>query len=157
MTKLHHAAICVTDVEESLRFWRDGLGFEVQMDATFQGDWPTLFGVARHRSCGRSSWAQPGDMEVGHRRAGRVPAAPTRRPDRHPPRPPPPASGFLLLSVFADVDATLARLADLGLGGDPRVIDAAPGVRLAVVTDPDGIMVELMDSSAAANIDSLAD
>ena len=45
----------------------------------------------------------------------------------------------------------------MGLGGDARVVDAAPGVRLGVVFDPNGIMVELMDRSAAANIDTLAD
>ena len=155
MTKLHHSAICVTDVEESLRFWRDGLGFEVQMDQTFPGDWPTLFGAPEPEL--RSIFlGEPGDMESGivelvafrgaDTSAGPAPAATA-----------PPASGFLLLSIFADVEATLASLADLGLGGDPSVLDAAPGVRLAVVTDPDGIMVELMGSSAAANIDSLAD
>jgi glyoxylase I family protein len=38
---IHHSAICVRDVEASLRFWRDGLGFEVLMDERFTGDWPT--------------------------------------------------------------------------------------------------------------------
>ena len=30
------------DVEASLRFWRDGLGFAVVMDGRFDGDWPAL-------------------------------------------------------------------------------------------------------------------
>lgn len=42
MTKAHHTAICTTDLDESLRFWRDGLGFEVTMDMEFRGDWPSL-------------------------------------------------------------------------------------------------------------------
>ena len=42
MTKLHHAAICTTDIEGGLAFWRDGLGLEVMMDHCFEGDWPTL-------------------------------------------------------------------------------------------------------------------
>lgn len=29
---IHHSAICVRDLEPSLRFWRDGLGFTVLMD-----------------------------------------------------------------------------------------------------------------------------
>lgn len=27
MLGVHHAAICTADVEQSIRFWRDGLGF----------------------------------------------------------------------------------------------------------------------------------
>ena len=30
--RIHHAAIVVADVDASLRFWRDGLGFELLMD-----------------------------------------------------------------------------------------------------------------------------
>ena len=44
MAKLHHSAIATRDVEASLVFWRDGLGFEVVMDQTFEGPWPELFG-----------------------------------------------------------------------------------------------------------------
>ena len=42
MGVIHHSAICVRDIDASLRFWRDGLGFEVLMDGSFEGDWPTL-------------------------------------------------------------------------------------------------------------------
>src|ERR1019366_3569493 len=41
--KIHHSAICTRDIDASVRFWRDGLGFVQQMDQTFEGDWPTLF------------------------------------------------------------------------------------------------------------------
>jgi hypothetical protein len=70
------------------------------------------------------------------------------------PPPAPATSGFLLLSVFTDVSAVLERLAALGLGGEPRRIEAS-GVAMAVVTDPDGVRVELIDSGAAANLDRL--
>ena len=45
MTLIHHLAICVVDLEESLRFWRDGIGMDVLMDQRFRGDWPHLFGA----------------------------------------------------------------------------------------------------------------
>ena len=72
------------------------------------------------------------------------------RPTQH--RPPhdraAPAPGFFLLSCYVDVDAVLARLADLGLGGAPRRITVpAPGdqdVKMATVVDPDGVLVELI-------------
>jgi hypothetical protein len=67
-----------------------------------------------------------------------------------------PATGFFLLSLFADLDAVLPRLADLGVGGVPKVIDVQ-GVRLAVVHDPNGVRVELMDSPARSNLSRLAD
>jgi len=58
-----------------------------------------------------------------------------------------PALGFLLVSVYVDVDATLQRLAALGLGGEPRRI-AQPGpagdISMATVRDPDGVLVELI-------------
>jgi catechol 2,3-dioxygenase-like lactoylglutathione lyase family enzyme len=36
--KVHHSAICVRDVDESLRFYRDGLRLTVTMDEEFDGD-----------------------------------------------------------------------------------------------------------------------
>ncbi|MCU1355906.1 MAG: hypothetical protein JWM89_1324, partial [Acidimicrobiales bacterium] len=53
-----------------------------------------------------------------------------------------------------DVDAVLARLEAAGIDAKPRSIDVG-GVRLVVVTDPDGVMVELMDAKAQANLDTI--
>lgn len=138
--KIHHSAICVRDLEASLRFWRDGLGFEVQMDTSFNGDWDTLFSAGTERL--RSVFLGDPDDES----AGIVElvdfgpdAAVVDGPsiDR-------PAEGFFLLSVNCDVEAVLARLADLGLGGAPRRITAF-GVTMVVVTEPSGFRVELID------------
>jgi len=30
--KIHHTAICTRDIEASMRFWQDGLGFVQQID-----------------------------------------------------------------------------------------------------------------------------
>ena len=49
----------------------------------------------------------------------------------------------------------LARLAELGLGGEPTVAPVG-GVRLAVVRDPNGVAVELMDDVARRNLESMA-
>jgi hypothetical protein len=51
------------------------------------------------------------------------------------------------LSFNVDLDATLARLAELGLGGEARHT-VNTGVRMTVVRDPDGVRVELIDLSA---------
>jgi len=66
------------------------------------------------------------------------------------PPPSPPRTGFFMLSFFVDVDATLRRLAALGLGGPPlRVIQSTPNgpVTVATVRDPDGLLVLLTPGS----------
>ena len=135
--KAHHTAICTTDVDESLRFWRDGLGFEVLMDMAFEGGWRELFGAStdslRSVFLGDPAEQTGGIVEL-------VDFGPT-------PEPAPavgPAVGFFLVSVYTGVDAALARLAELGVGGEPRRIEVH-GVAMAVVTDPNGVRVELID------------
>jgi catechol 2,3-dioxygenase-like lactoylglutathione lyase family enzyme len=149
MAKVHHSAIGTRDVAASLTFWRDGLGFEVQMDERFAGDWAGLFGgeATQLRSVLQGDPAAP---DTGVVELVEMPglAPPT-------PQPPAPAEGFFLLSLFADLDEVLPRLAALGLGGPPRVV-AVHGVRLAVVHDPNGVRVELMDNTARSNVTRLA-
>ena len=68
---------------------------------------------------------------------------------------PGPAEGFMLLSLHADLDTVLPRLAALGVGGEPTVTAVGPA-RLAVVRDPNGVRVELMDDVARRNLATLA-
>ena len=142
MLGVHHAAICTADVERSLRFWRDGLGFTELFDHTFGGNWPELFGAHSDRL--RSIFlGDPQNPDTGivelvvFEGAGDAPT-PTRGP-RH---------GFLLLSLQRDVDATLSVLASLGFtGGVRRISVPAPAgatVPMAVITAPDGVLVELI-------------
>jgi glyoxylase I family protein len=136
VTKAHHTAICTLDVDTSLRFWRDGLGFEVTMDQEFDGDWPTLFEApsTRLRSVFLGDPADPSAGTVELVDLGPLSeAAPAGRP----------TTGFFLVSVYLDVEAALARLAELGLGGEPRRIEVH-GVAMAVVRDPNGVRVELI-------------
>jgi catechol 2,3-dioxygenase-like lactoylglutathione lyase family enzyme len=143
---IHHSAICVRDLEASLRFWRDGLGFTVLMDERFPGDWPTLFGAPstwlRAVFLGDQTRPDSGIVELVD--LGDV-AGPQGSSSGAA------GAGVLLLSVITDLDAALDRLATLGTGGTPRRIEVA-GVGLAVVTDPDGVRVELVDSGARANL-----
>jgi glyoxylase I family protein len=137
VTKVHHTAVCTTDVEASLRFWRDGLGFVVQMDLGFDGGWRELFGAPSDHL--RSVFlGQPGLDDAGILELVDLGEVPTRDGD------PVPAQGFFLVSVYVgDVDDVLARLARLGVGGEPRRIEVH-GVAMAVVRDPDGVRVELI-------------
>lgn len=148
MSRVHHSAICVTDVDASLRFWCDGLGFAVIMDERFEGDWPTLLhapsSLLRAVFLGDPKHPESGIVELVD--LGPVAAPPDATPQA--------AAGFLLLSIVTDLAAALERLDALGLGGTPRQIDAS-GIAMAVVTDPDGVLVELIAAGVAANLDRL--
>jgi catechol 2,3-dioxygenase-like lactoylglutathione lyase family enzyme len=143
---IHHTVVVVHDLEVSLRFYRDGIGLEPLQDRQVEGDWPELFDAPSRRL--RAVFL--GDAGVPDDHAGvlelnvfdgDVPAGPP---------PSPPTTGFFLLSFFVDVEATLSRLATLGLGGPPRrVTQSTPNgpVTLATVRDPDGLLVLLTPGS----------
>ena len=46
---IHHSVGLVRDLDESLRFYRDGIGLDVLVDREVEGDWPTLFGAPSRR------------------------------------------------------------------------------------------------------------
>lgn len=142
MTGIHHTAIVTADVERSIRFWRDGLGFAELFDHTFTGDWPALFGAATDRLrsvfLGDPSTPDTGIVELVQFEGTKPGAPPSSTP----------AFGFFLVSLQRDVDATLAGLAELGFDDSVRRIEMpAPGgkaVAMAVITAPDGVRVELI-------------
>ena len=142
MPGIHHTAIVTADVERSKRFWCDGLGFAELFDHTFTGDWPTLFNARTDRLrsvfLGDPNTPDTGIIELVQFDDVKPGATP---PDE-------PASGFFLLSLQRDVDATLAGLNELGFDDGVRRIEMpAPGgklVAMAVITAPDGVRVELV-------------
>ena len=144
--RAHHTAIVVRDVGASLRFWRDAIGFDVIMDSHFDGEWPELFGVQSRRL--RSIFL--GDPERPSSGIVELVSFPAESGDAQPSHQPG-AIGFFLISCYVDVGATLARLAALGLGGEPRRItmpSPSGGVPMATVIDPNGVLVELIGTSA---------
>jgi catechol 2,3-dioxygenase-like lactoylglutathione lyase family enzyme len=142
MPGIHHTAIVTADVERSVRFWCDGLGFTALFDHTFTGDWPTLFNARTDRL--RSIFL--GDPDTPD--TGIVELVQFDDTGLGAPPPDEPAFGFFLLSLERDVDATLAGLAGLGFDDGIRRIELpAPGgktVAMAVITAPDGLRVELI-------------
>jgi catechol 2,3-dioxygenase-like lactoylglutathione lyase family enzyme len=141
MTVVHHSAVCVRNVDASLRFYRDGLGLTVLMDHEFEGPWGELLDAPADRL--RSVFL--GDPAIPH--AGIVELVAFDVSLRAAPPPAPHGPGFFLLSFFVDVETTLARLRALGFGGELRLVEV-PGpsgpVPMATVRDPDGVVVELV-------------
>jgi len=143
-TAIHHTGLIVRDLDASLRFYRDGLGLDRLQDRHVEGDWPGLFDAPSRRL--RAVFL--GDARVPDDHAGVLELTVFDGDVLRGPPPSPPRTGFLLLSFFVDVEATLSRLAALGLGGPPRRVDQ-PGhgpngpITIATVRDPDGLPVLL--------------
>lgn len=144
--KCHHSAICVRDFAASLRFYTDGLGLALLWENEFAGDWPTLFGAPEPRLhsafLGDPERDDAGIVELVEFVGG------MGGTEDGPGQGPTPQVGFFLLSFYVDVDETLARLAALGMGGEARRIEVdgmgGAKVPMAVVRDPDGVIVELI-------------
>jgi catechol 2,3-dioxygenase-like lactoylglutathione lyase family enzyme len=143
---IHHTAIVVSDLEQSLRFYRDGIGLEVLVDRKVEGDWPGLFD-AKTRSLRAAFLGEAGvpDVTSGVLELnvfdGEVPEGPAASGPR---------TGMFMISYFVDVEAVLGRLAELGLGGEPRRIEQQTpngAITIATVLDPDGVMVLLTPGS----------
>lgn len=140
MTTVHHAGVCVRDMELSLRFYRDGLGLTVLTDKVLAADLEPLLGVptesVRTVFLGDAEHTDSGIVELLD--LGRAGIA------QDEPQPGVPGRGVFLLSFQVDVTAVLSRLAQMGLGATPRTMGTPGGGLAATVTDPDGVMVELL-------------
>ena len=140
MSLVDHVAICPADVAESLRFYRDGLGLAVLFDVSFDADLRPLLGVptttVRTVFLGDPERPDAGRLELFE--LGGSGPLPVGAPAAGLPH-----RGACLISFVLPVEDTLARLAELGLGGVPRRMPGVGGPS-AVVVDPDGVMVEIL-------------
>jgi catechol 2,3-dioxygenase-like lactoylglutathione lyase family enzyme len=142
---IHHTVVIVADLGASLRFYCDGLGLDLLADRQVEGDWPGLLGAATRQL--RAVFL--GDSRVPDDQAG---VLELNVLDGVSPGPSPsaPQTGFFMVSFFVDVEATLSRLAALGLGGTPRQITQPTSngpITIATVRDPDGGLVLLTPGS----------
>jgi glyoxylase I family protein len=141
---MDHVGLYPADFDASLRFYVDGIGLEVIFDVTLDMDMYDFLGVRTEkvRTLFLGDPAKPGvtRLELIDLYDGRATGSPVG--DGLPHR------GLTLISFHVAVEQTLDRLAALGLGGTPRKIPARKGFA-ATVTDPDGVMVELVDAPVA--------
>ena len=140
MTALHHAGLCVRDMAESLRFYRDALKLTVLADKVLNADLESLLGVQTEsvRTVFLGDAEQPDSGIIELLDLGLATIADAE------PQGALPARGVFLLSLQVDVRSVLSRLEEMGLGGTPRSMPTPGGGLAATVTDPDGVMVELL-------------
>jgi lactoylglutathione lyase len=140
--RVSHVGLCVADLERSLRFWRDGLGFRERSSLDVAGAAAeTLLGLGDVKL--RAVYLERDGLrlELLHFASPGSRGEATLRPMNE--------LGLTHLSVRVDdLDAALARLA--GCGGrvlaETRVAIPAAKTRAAFVLAPDGTRVELVEA-----------
>ncbi len=137
---LHHVALCPQNMDESLRFYRDGIGLKQLMDEEIPGNWRYLFN-ARSDNLRAIFLGDPERPDAGIVELVMFDKGVDDRPIRNTP-----ANGFLLILFMVDVPATLTRLANLGLDLERKEDAPVEGEEavIALVRDPDGVLVELI-------------
>lgn len=124
--RLHHLAVIVSDLDRSLAFYCDALGFTV---------------AARNHRAERQSWK----VDLTHPSGAALeiftfPGAP--------PRPSPEAMGLRHLAfAVPDLDAAIAHLARHAIACEPIRTDPYTGARFTFFRDPDGLPLELYETA----------
>lgn len=144
-----HTGITVTNLERSLAFWRDVLGFELSHRAHQTGELASeITGVA-----GAEILIAVLKTPTGHKIELLEYLAP---PDRKlvSPRPSDVGSVHVALTVD-DLEAVLSALAASGweAAGQPQTLQSGPnaGKRVVYVRDPDGTTIEFMQPPSIEN------
>jgi catechol 2,3-dioxygenase-like lactoylglutathione lyase family enzyme len=141
---LSHIGICVSDIDRSIRFYRDALGFEYVSDLEAAGEpSDTLLRLRDVRL--KAVYLERAGVRIELRHY----ATPARKPA---PAPRPRAMndlGFTHLSFrVSDFEATLAALRAAGATVLEETIIRIPGgdPLAAFLTDPDGVLIELVNA-----------
>ncbi|HYR96245.1 MAG TPA: VOC family protein [Candidatus Binatus sp.] len=141
LVRLTHIGICVSDLQRSLRFYRELLGFRLEHELHVEGE-PSdtllrLRGVTLD-----AVYLQRDGVRIELLRFASPPAPPARSRSMH-------EQGLTHLSFrVADMDATLAALRAAGERVLEETVVRIPQFQAAAcfVVDPDGQLIELVQS-----------
>jgi catechol 2,3-dioxygenase-like lactoylglutathione lyase family enzyme len=145
-----HIGICVTDMDRALRFWRDGLGFEVLREFEFRGSsWRRILELDELELNSKIIRRDHMTLELMHfLKPGHVGPA-ERRPMNQ--------LGFTHIAVWvSDLDAAAARVQEYGGAIVQSTYTTFDHPKLqgkwVIGTDPDGIRVELLQYPAGEDV-----
>ena len=148
ITGFFHGGITVSDMDRSLRFYRDGLGLDVYFDRILDGPYlPVVLGL--RFDCIRAVYLHiPGGGYVELLEYQGIERLPARS------RPCDYGAGHLCLYVD-DVEAMHGHLVEMGYQArSASVVDITQGpnagARACYMTDPDGYAIELFQKKPGA-------
>jgi len=138
--KFSHIGICVSDLERSVRFYCEGLGFELVQSHTVGQEFGRLMElddvVLQSRFVSRDGIS----VELFHFDSPGHSGEPERRPMNQ--------LGITHLSLrVGDLDAVAHVIESLGgtvLGGTRTTFGSSDALDFVYCTDPDGVRIELM-------------
>ena len=138
-----HVGVCVSDLEQSVRFYVDGLGFEAAESWTIGSEYGALMELPDVELTSQFLRRDGSSIELLHYRSPGVIGTAERRPVNQ--------LGLTHLCFRVDdVDAVAARLSDLGGTVYPHTRTTFPDgdgnaqLDFVYCTDPDGTRIELM-------------
>jgi len=148
VTGIFHGGVTVSDMDRALRFYRDGLGLEVEFDKTLDGPYLPVVLALDFEAIRAVYLRVPGGQFIElleYRGIERLPAA--SRPCDY-------GAGHLCLYVEG-IDEIHGRLKDMGFrarSDGPVDITSGPnaGARSIYLLDPDGYRVELFQKRPEA-------
>ena len=141
LLRLTHIGICVADLERSLRFYRDLLGFTLEHELEVAGE-PSDTLLRLHGVHLKALYLTRDGVRIELLRFTSPPAPPPRPRTMH-------EHGLTHLSFrVADLDATLAALQAAGEWVVDETVIRFPEFEAAAcfITDPDGQLIELVQS-----------
>jgi catechol 2,3-dioxygenase-like lactoylglutathione lyase family enzyme len=142
-----HTGITVSNLERSLAFWRDVLGFELSHTAHQKGEFAQEITGVEGAEIKLAVLKTPG----GHKIELLEYLAPR---DRRRPNLRPCDVAFVHIALLVDdLEAVLDKISASGwkAAGNPQILTKGPnaGKRVVYVRDPDGTTIELMQVHAA--------
>ena len=140
--KPHHVGICVTDLERSLRFWCDGLGFTTTMVPPVGSEWSDALEIGGHVEFTAHFIEKDGfSFELLHYTTPPPHGSPSATRGK---------VGFTHLAVDVDdLDAAIEKLTALGGTVIESTRTKLGPTELVFMADPDGVRVELIATSEA--------
>ena len=143
---LSHVGICTSDVERSVHFYTEALGFVLERSIDGIGppydrlmELPGVECRAKYLKCGAAT------IELIGYPGGGVTGSAERRAMNQ--------LGFTHMTlVVDDVDAVAARVVKCGGRVHPETEIDSPFGPMVICTDPDGVRIELMQSAPQAGL-----
>jgi len=138
--KASHVGLCVSDLETSLRFYCDGLGFSEDEGFPIDNTFAAALEVPKDVDLTSQFIRKEGlGVELLYYRSPGVDGQPSQRRNQ---------LGLTHLSFYVpDVDQVAAKLVELGGTILESTRTEAPGITLIFVAGPDGERVELMQAA----------